>query len=139
MKKNLIILFSLLVLLVISGIAYAANEKDAATAGTDEATAGTEAATEDTKTKDPVKTPTYGQCVSEQAAIKNTCYKTVKAALDTCKTQAAENATPKDATKQCKQVYKKDLKQCKVVFKASKKECAKIKHNVFETMGSAFK
>ncbi|MEK6969905.1 MAG: hypothetical protein AABW48_05750 [Nanoarchaeota archaeon] len=128
MKRNLTILVCVLIVLVISGIAYAANEKNAET----------EVAT-DAAAEEPAKTPTYGQCVSENAVVKNSCYATVKETLKTCKTQAAENATPKDATKQCKQTYKKDLKQCKVVFKASKKECAKIKHNVFETMGSAFK
>lgn len=133
MNKNLTILFSVLVLIVISGITYAANEKDAATAGT-------EVAIEDTVTEEPAEKPvTYGQCVSEHAVIKNTCYATVKDALNTCKAQVPQDASKKDATKQCKQTYKKDLKQCKVVFKASKKECAKIKHNVFETMGSAFK
>ncbi len=83
------------------------------------------------------KNMTYGNCVSEMAKIKNGCYATIKDQKQTC-TQTAKNAT-KVEMKACKDTYKKDMMQCKSGFKMQKKECAKIKHNVFQTMGSSFK
>ena len=118
------ILFGLFLIVVISGIVYAVNdEEDAA----------------QTATEPTAKNMTYGQCVSQNAIIKNSCYSAARSTLEACKNQTAQDAARKDATKQCKQDYKQDKKQCKVVFKASKKECAKIKHNFLETIGSSLK
>jgi hypothetical protein len=77
---------------------------------------------------------TFGQCVSENAVIKNTCYETVKEAKVACKTEALNQTDSKPALKNCANEYKKDKKQCKVDFKSSKKECAKIKHNFFDRL-----
>jgi hypothetical protein len=128
MKKNLAILLTAFLVVALSGLAYAANEKDATTAETAQ-----------TPEEQEAKQMTYGQCVSEHAQKRKTCYSDVKTALETCKTQAPQDAGNKDAVKQCSQTYKKDKKECKATFKASKKECDKIKHNFLETMGSAFK
>ncbi len=128
MKKAIAVLFGVLAIALFSAAAYAAD-KDAAENETGEAD---DAA--------PAKNMTYGQCVSENAVVKNTCYSTVKSSLAGCREQAAQDAaSQKNALKQCSADYKKDKKQCKVEFKASKRECAKIKHNFFETIGSAFK
>ena len=114
------IIFGILLLIFVVGITYAANEK-----ATDKQT------TQET----PVKNMTYGQCVSQNAEIKNTCFSNIKTTLETCKSQATE----KTATKQCDQTYKKDKDSCKKTFKDAKNECKKIKHNFLETMRYAFK
>lgn len=80
---------------------------------------------------------TFGQCVSENAKLKDVCYKSAKDVLKNCKTQTNTNSSDKksnkNAVKRCDQTYKKDLTQCKVVFKESKNECRKIKHNFMES------
>lgn len=121
MKIN--ILIGVIFVMLVSAIVYAEKAEDA-TQATD---------------KSISKNMTYGNCVSQNADIKNTCYASVKDALATCKAQAPQDAAKKDAVKQCSQTYKKDKKQCKVAFKDSKKECAKIKHNFLETLGSSLK
>ncbi len=85
------------------------------------------------------KNMTFGQCVSQAAEIKNSCYSTVKETQKTCKETALTQADPKTASKECKKTYKKDLKQCKVDFKAAKKECSKIKHNFLDSIKASFK
>lgn len=110
--------------MILSGIVYAQNENDAKTMNSAEEQAAK---------------MNYGQCVSQQAVVKKSCYIAVKNALETCKAQVPQDASKKDASKQCKKVYKVDKKQCKTSFKDSKKECAKIKHNFLETLGSALK
>jgi hypothetical protein len=86
-----------------------------------------------------VKNMTYGQCVSAAAAVKNTCYSTVKSTYNDCVTNAKAQTDSKNAVKQCSATYKKDKNTCKQAFKATKKnECATIKHNFFETMRYAF-
>lgn len=136
MEKSIKILFAMFAVLVLSGIAYAANEKD-------EVLTTTIATTEAAPVEQPAaKNMTYGQCVSENAAIKNSCYAAVKDTVKTCKNNVAQNATKKDrkdSSKQCKQTYAKEKKQCKATFKASKNECKKIKHNFLETIGSSMK
>jgi len=82
---------------------------------------------------------TFGQCVSEKAVVKNTCYQTVKDARSACKATAQNETEPRPALKNCSDTFKKDLKQCKMDFKTEKKECGKIKHNAFESVGAAFK
>lgn len=119
MKKNLKLLLGIFLAIAFIGIAYAASD-------------------EETSAK-PEKNMTYGQCVSQQAIIKNTCYESIKDKKETCKTLAGENAAKKGALKQCNSDYKKDKKQCKATFKESKKICARIKHNFLETLGSSLK
>lgn len=125
MRKSMIIVLGIFLVAAVSAV-YAANPNEDAAAQTTEASGA--------------KNMTYGQCVSENAVIKNACYATVKSTLSACKDQAAQNPdTERADIRKCKQDYKKDKKDCKLDFKASKKECAKIKHNFFETLGSAFK
>ncbi len=78
---------------------------------------------------------TFGQCVSDAAAIKNTCYSTTKDKRATCK----ENAADKAATKQCKKDYKAEKKQCKADFKAAKKQCNKIDHIMWDSVKASMK
>jgi len=111
--------------------------------------AGVQAATAGHATGNNVTTAaknmTFGQCVSEAAALKNTCYTGVKTTDKTCKgainhiNQSAEKQAVKKAMNDCKTTYKTNKKQCKVDFNATKKECRKIKHNFLESMGAAFK
>ncbi len=80
------------------------------------------------------KNMTYGQCVSENAKIKNDCYVSVKDVLASCKVNATNVQI-----KQCNMDYKKDLAQCKAIFKSAKKaECGKIKANWFTKARYAF-
>jgi len=81
----------------------------------------------------------YGNCVSEKAVVKNTCYDTIKDARASCRATAQNATEPTPALKVCRNTFKKDLKQCKMEFKQSKNECKKIKHNFIESAGSAFK
>jgi predicted nucleic acid-binding protein len=82
---------------------------------------------------------TFGNCVSDGAVLKNTCYETVKTAKETCKMDAKAQNASRTVIKGCDQTYKKDKKQCKTVFKSSKNECKKIKHNFFEGAKASFK
>ena len=82
---------------------------------------------------------TYGNCVSEKAALKNTCYSTIKDARASCRATAQNSTESTPALKVCRDTFKKDLKQCKMDFKQAKNECKKIKHNFIESAGSAFK
>ncbi|MEM4271875.1 MAG: hypothetical protein QXD13_02200 [Candidatus Pacearchaeota archaeon] len=94
--------------MALTGIVDAAKEKDTQTAG-----------------ETAAKNMTYGQCVSEHAAIKNTCYVTVKDALAACKAQAAQDtATKKDATKQCKTHTRKTKSSARQHSRQAKKMCA---------------
>lgn len=96
--------------------------------------------TTDTTTNE--KTGNFGQCVSDGATVKNTCYKTVKETLASCNVAAknmTDSAASKTAKKECKATYKKDMKQCKMDFKTVKKECGKIKHSAFEGFKASFK
>lgn len=70
---------------------------------------------------------TVGQCVAAAAAVKNTCFDTVKDTRATCKVDAKNVTEPKPALKACTTTFKKDLKQCKMDFKADKKECKALK------------
>lgn len=72
------------------------------------------------------KNMTYGQCVSQNAAIKNDCYISVKSAYSSCKNNTTDR-------KICSKDFKADLAQCKKGFKSAKSGCGKIKHNFFET------
>lgn len=121
--RSELIFMSIFILIAATGIIYAE----------DEATANTE--------NQDVEKITYGQCVSEKAEIKNTCYESIKNTLETCKNQVTDDKkAKKDATKECKKTYKTEKKQCKDAFKKSKKdECSLIKHNFLETIGSSLK
>jgi hypothetical protein len=72
------------------------------------------------------KNITYGQCVSQNAVVKNDCYRSVKDTYFSCKNSTSDRKT-------CSKDYKTDLAQCKKEFKLAKNECKKIKHNFFET------
>jgi hypothetical protein len=85
--------------------------------------------------KNSEKNMTFGNCVSEAAGIKNTCYAAVKDAYTSCKNTPAD----KPVLKECKATYKKDMKQCKTDFKAGKKECGKIKHSFMDSIKTSFK
>lgn len=85
------------------------------------------------------KNMTFGNCVSDAAVIKHSCYATVKDACDVCKATASNQTEPKPALKECKTTYKKDKKQCKMGFKSAKKECGKIKHSFMDSVRVMFK
>lgn len=136
--KNNMIWIGLLVAVLLLGIVYAQGDPPTITTQPDNSH-GQERPDANAANDTSAKDMTYGQCVSKNAEIKNSCYSSVKSALETCKANAAQDATKKDALNQCSKIYKSDKSQCKTVFKDSKKECAKIKHNFLETIGSAFK
>lgn len=77
------------------------------------------------------KNMTFGQCVSQNAVIKNDCYSSVKGVYSSCKNSTSD-------VKACGKAYKVDKAQCKKEFKLAKNECKKIKHNFFETTRYAF-
>lgn len=80
---------------------------------------------------------TFGKCVSQVAAVKNTCHKSVKDALASCKAIDAGQAE-KPAKKECRAAYKTSKKNCKADFKAKKTECRKIKHTFMESVRASF-
>lgn len=82
---------------------------------------------------------TFGQCVSENADIKNVCYKSAKEVKTACKLEASNQTDYKPALRNCISQYKQDKNQCKFDFKSAKKECAKIKHNFFDKVKTGFK
>ena len=123
MKKITQILIIGLLVLAIAGIVSAANENK----------------TVDSKKNETAKNMTYGQCVSEGASIKNTCYSDVKAVKDSCMNVAKNQTDVKTASQACNNNYKQEKKQCKAEFKKAKNECKKIKHNFLETIGSSMK
>ena len=89
----------------------------------------------DTAASDSVqKNMTFGQCVSDAAIIKNSCYSTTKDTLAACKVDAKNQTDSRPILKQCKADYKKDKKQCKIEFKSAKNECRKIKHNFMDSI-----
>lgn len=127
MKNNLAIFLGVLLVIGMSGIIYAADNENAVNNPT---------------TGQPAKNMTYGQCVSENALIKNSCFASIKSTTETCKTQATagqDKKAKKDTLKLCKQTLKTDKKQCMQVFKDSKKECKKIKHNFMDTIKASMK
>lgn len=103
MNKNLAIMTGVFFVLLMVGIVYAAgNQSNSKTA--------------------------YGQCVSQNAAVKNTCFNVTKETLKTCKASAPQDDTRKDALKQCRQTYKTEKKQCKTTFKAAKAVCKQARN-----------
>jgi hypothetical protein len=134
--KGKILIFCLFVF-AMAMVVFAVKPDDA---GLQAATAGQGANAE---TATAAKNMTFGQCVSEAAVVKNTCYAGVKTTDTTCKgavNQSAEKQAMKQALKDCKAAYKANKKQCKVDFKATKKnECGIIKHNFLESIGVMFK
>ena len=127
MKYKLNIFFALLLIVFLTGIVFADIDN--------KTNAKNDSGTENKIVKNenvPIKNMTLGQCVSENAKLKNTCFKNAQEILKVCKNQVSSgNITDKKekkvASKLCSQTYKKDLTQCKVVFKEGKKECTKIK------------
>ena len=89
--------------------------------------------------KGTVNNTAFGQCVSEAAVVKNTCYRTVKDTRTTCMADAKNSTDSKTASTTCRNTFKTDLKQCKMDFKSKKTECQKIKHNFIGSAKAAFK
>ena len=85
------------------------------------------------------KNMTFGQCVSQAADVKNSCFKSAQDSLAACKSSAGKQADSKPALKQCDSDYKKGKDQCKSSFKTAKKECGKIKHNFIDSLKASFK
>lgn len=77
---------------------------------------------------------TYGQCVSEQAALKNNCYERVKNTRYSCVNATNDTLT----SKICNTAYKKDKSDCKKAFKDAKVKCNAIKHTFLETVRYGF-
>jgi hypothetical protein len=96
---------------------------------------GTESATQQNTTKNM----TFGQCVSDGAAVKNTCYSTAKDTRTSCMANARNQTDAKSAARSCKQAYDAQMKTCKAGFKQAKKECSKIKHGWLEGATASFK
>lgn len=78
---------------------------------------------------------TFGQCVSEAAKARNTCYDTAKSDKETCLSTVVDD---KNAAKKCNADYKQEKKSCKAEFKAAKDDCKRLKHNFFDTMKASF-
>jgi hypothetical protein len=97
MNKNLAIISGVFFVLLMAGIVYAAD-------------------TETIKQN-------YGLCVSQNAALKNTCFNATKQTLETCKASVPQDGTKKAALKECRTTYKAEKKQCKTTFKAAKAVC----------------
>ncbi|MCX6750081.1 MAG: hypothetical protein NTZ83_01350 [Candidatus Pacearchaeota archaeon] len=102
MNKNLAIISGVFFVLLMVGVVYAASNES---------------------------TPKgiYGQCVSENAIMKNSCFATNKQVFESCKASVPQDDTRKDALKQCKLTYKTEKKQCKAVFKGAKNLCKKTR------------
>jgi hypothetical protein len=102
MNKNLAILFGVFFVLLMVGMIYAAENES---------------------------TPkgVYGQCVSQNALVKNTCFNATKQTLATCKSLVPNDDGKKEALKQCRATYKAEKKQCKVSFKTAKDTCKKTR------------
>lgn len=105
MKKTLAITLGLFLILFVSGIVNAE---------------------EIVITKDVTPKTVYGECVSQKAVIKNTCFNVTKTVSEGCKSIAKESGN-KQGIKTCKQTYKSAKKQCKAVFKVSKQECQRTR------------
>lgn len=78
---------------------------------------------------------TFGQCVSESAKARNTCYESAKTDKETCLSTVADD---KNAAKKCNADYKQGKKSCKAEFKVAKDDCKRLKHNFFDTMKASF-
>ena len=76
----------------------------------------------------------FGQCVSEGAAVKRTCYQSVKDTVASCKASVTDQAEKRPAKKECRVAYKTSKKNCKADFMAKKTECRKIKHTFMESV-----
>jgi 1,2-phenylacetyl-CoA epoxidase catalytic subunit len=109
MNKNLAIVFGMFFVLLMVGIVSAASTQ---------------------AIKD-----SYGQCVSQNAVLKNTCFSTTKQTLATCKASVPQDDTKKAALKECRTTYKTQKKQCKTSFKSSKGVCKQAR-NAQEAMAS---
>ena len=123
MKKTILLVLACILAMT---FVLAANENagdNAASAGADKAISAKAEANQ-----------TYGQCVSTNAEVKNTCYANVKSVYSTCNDAAKNSSDAKGAKKQCSNAYKQDMAGCKKTFKDAKNECKKIKHNFLETV-----
>lgn len=107
MKINLAIFAGLFFVLIMAGIVSAVE--DVATTSTSQGL--------------------FGQCVSQNALVKNSCFNVTKQTFMNCKASAPDDDTRKDVLKQCRLTYKAEKKQCKLAFKTAKQECKKNKEN----------
>jgi len=106
MKKTLAILLGISLVLFVSGIVYAAEDEVTTTGSTAKGL--------------------YGQCVSENALLKNSCFAATKTAVKGCKS-TAKGAKDKDASKQCKLNYKAAKKQWQDSIQGSKSAVCSFK------------
>jgi cell fate regulator YaaT (PSP1 superfamily) len=83
------------------------------------------------------KNMTFGQCVSQAADAKNTCYESAETKRQSCM-DAAKNQS-KDAQRSCSNDYKKAKDTCKKEFKAAKTGCNQYKHNWLDSVKASFK
>lgn len=104
-----------------------------------EATTATETTETATTAKQPMGQTTFLQCVSDAAAVKNTCYGTSSDKKTTCLETASAQTDVKTANKACAADYKKEKAQCKTDFKKTKNECKKIKHSFLDSIRASFK
>jgi hypothetical protein len=96
-------------------------------------------ATENDSEKQPQGQTTFLQCVSYEAAVKNTCYKAASVKKTVCVEAAKAQEDARATTKACSADYKQEKKQCKTDFKKTKNECKKIKHSFLDSIRASFK
>ncbi len=129
MKNQKILAFSLCLILVLGlSFAIAAGERT----GKDNSTNGN-------KSLNILKRSNYGQCVSGQTKIRNSCYNSERQTYKTCnanirgqyKNQTLTNRTQiKDMNMACKNTYKEKMNQCRLNFQSNKATCEKQKPHV---------
>lgn len=78
---------------------------------------------------------TFGECISEAAKQRNSCYAASEDARKNCTDVAS---TDKAAKKQCQAANKEGRNSCKTLFKSSKDECKSIRHNAWDSIKAAF-
>jgi len=131
MKYKLNIFVALFLIVLLAGVVFADSDNDT-----------NEKRDSEKENVMTVKNFTFGQCVSENAKLKNVCFKSSKDVLKTCKTDSKANSADRKAKKNtvklCEQTYKEGLVQCKFTFKESKNECEKIRHGFFEGLKYSF-
>lgn len=111
MNKNLAILFGVFFVLIIAGIAYA----------------------DENESSQSNPQGVFGQCVSQNALVKNTCFNATKQTFVNCKASVPDDDNKKEGLKQCRQTYKAEKKQCKVDFKQAKAVCKNTRDSLKST------
>lgn len=81
-------------------------------------------------------TANFGQCVSDMAKERNSCYNISRMVLNECKNATTNNTV----ARACNAESRKDMQVCKDAFKSAKKgKCGQIKANFMEKIRYAFK